>query len=158
MEIFILIAGFLFLVAGLVGCVLPMVPGPPLAYVGMLVLQLSDRVHFSVTTLVVSLILVVISLVIDYVAPLIGTKMYGGSRWGNWGCIAGTVLGIFIFPPWGFIIGPLGGAIIGELMYGKKGNEAVLAGLGAFIGFFSGLILKLLICGFLIYKSIVACF
>ena len=74
MEIFILVVGFLCMLVGLAGSVLPMLPGPPLTYVGMLVLQMSDRVQFSTTTLVVALVLVVISLVLDYIAPIIGTK------------------------------------------------------------------------------------
>lgn len=156
MEIFIIVMGFLLILAGFVGCVLPMLPGPPLAYIGMLVLQISYRIQFSVTTLVVALILVVISQIIDYVAPIIGTKYCGGGKWGKRGCFIGTVFGIFIFPPWGFIFGPLAGAIIGELLYGKILDDAVKAGFGAFIGFFSGLIIKLLICGFLLYKSVVA--
>lgn len=154
MEILVLVIGFLLMLVGVAGCILPMLPGPPLVYIGMLVLQISDRIQFSVTTLVVALVLVIISQVIDYVAPIIGTKYYGGGKWGKRGCLVGTLLGIFIFPPWGFIFGPLIGAVIGELLCGKKIEEAITAGLGAFIGFFSGLVVKLLICGFLIYRTL----
>ena len=156
MEIFILVVGFLCMLAGLAVSVLPVLPGPPLTYIGMLVLQVSDRVQFSTTTLVVALVLVVISLVLDYIAPIIGTKYYGGGKWGEWGCVVGTILGLFVFPPWGFILGPLVGAIVGELLQGKDSNAAIKAGFGAFIGFFSGLIVKLLICLFLIYQAVVA--
>ncbi len=158
MEIFILTIGFLLMLVGLVGCVFPMLPGPPLAYFGMLVLQISDRVQFSVTTLAVALALVVISQLIDYAAPIIGTKYYGGGKWGKRGCFIGTVFGIFIFPPWGFVFGPLAGAVIGELLYGKNLDDAIKAGFGAFVGFFSGMMVKLLICGFLIYKSVIILF
>ena len=139
MEIFILVVGFLCMLAGLAGSVLPVLPGPPLTYIGMLVLQVSDRVQFSTTTLVVALVLVVISLVLDYIAPIIGTKYYGGGKWGEWGCVVGTILGLFVFPPWGFILGPLVGAIVGELLQGKDSNAAIKAGFGAFIGFFFGI-------------------
>ena len=90
--------------------------------------------------------------------PLIGTKYSGGSKWGNRGCIAGTVIGIFLFPPWGIIFGPLVGAVIGELLGDKLTHEALKAGLGAFVGFLLGVILKVSLCGYFVVVFISALF
>ena len=80
-------------------------------------------------------LLVVVVQILDYVTPVLGTKYGGGSKWGNWGCVLGTVVGIFLFPPWGILFGPFAGAVIGELLGGKKSFDAFKAGIGAFIGF-----------------------
>ena len=101
---------------------------------------------------------VIIVQVLDYLTPLIGTKYSGGSKWGNRGCIAGTVIGIFLFPPWGIIFGPLVGAVIGELLGGKLTHEALKAGLGAFVGFLLGVILKVSLCGYFVVVFISALF
>lgn len=112
MDIIWIIVGAICLLVGLAGCFLPALPGPPLSYVGMILLHLTDKVQFTATQLIVWAILVIIVQVLDYLTPLIGTKYSGGSKWGNRGCIAGTVIGIFLFPPWGIIFGPLVGAVI----------------------------------------------
>ena len=138
MDIIWIIVGAICLLVGLAGCFLPALPGPPLSYVGMILLHLTDKVQFTATQLIVWAILVIIVQVLDYLTPLIGTKYSGGSKWGNRGCIAGTVIGIFLFPPWGIIFGPLVGAVIGELLGGKLTHEALKAGLGAFVGFLLG--------------------
>ena len=125
---------------------------------GMILLHLTDKVQFTATQLIVWAILVIIVQVLDYLTPLIGTKYSGGSKWGNRGCIAGTVIGIFLFPPWGIIFGPLVGAVIGELLGGKLTHEALKAGLGAFVGFLLGVILKVSLCGYFVVVFISALF
>ena len=104
MDILLIILGILCLLAGLAGCILPALPGPPLAYGGMLLLHFTDRVQFGTTQLVVWLVLVVVVQVLDYFVPLLGAKYSGGSRWGERGCLAGTLVGLFFrsppFRPW----------------------------------------------------------
>lgn len=158
MDIIWIIVGAICLLVGLAGCFLPALPGPPLSYVGMILLHLTDKVQFTATQLIVWAILVIIVQVLDYLTPLIGTKYSGGSKWGNRGCIAGTVIGIFLFPPWGIIFGPLVGAVIGELLGGKLTHEALKAGLGAFVGFLLGVILKVSLCGYFVVVFISALF
>ena len=75
---------------------------------------------------------------LDYLTPLLGTKYSGGSRAGNWGCILGTIAGIFLFAPWGIILGPFIGALVGELIGGKPMQEALRAGMGRGSGAFCG--------------------
>lgn len=137
MDILLYVLAGLCLLLGFAGCFLPVLPGPPMAYVGLLLLQATERFQFTVGQLVTWGILVVVAQVLDYVTPILGTKYSGGSRWGNWGCVIGTVAGIFLFAPWGILLGPFIGALIGELLGGKAFGEAMKAGVGAFIGFWS---------------------
>ena len=125
------------MLVGLAGCILPMLPGPPLAWLGMLLLHFTDRVDFSVTELVVSALVVIATLVLDYFTPMIGAKKFGGGKYGNRGCVIGTIVGMF-FLPLGLILGPFLGAVIGELIAGKPFRAALKAGFGSFVGFLFG--------------------
>ena len=102
--------------------------------------------------------LVTIVQVMDYVTPMLGTKYSGGGKWGNWGCMIGTIAGLFVLPPWGVLIGPFAGAVIGELFGGKKSAEAFKAGLGAFVGFLFSVVVKVSVCGYFIYSFVAALF
>ncbi len=156
MDILLIILGAICLILGLAGSILPMLPGPPLSYVGMLLLHFTDKVQFSTNQLVIWLLIVIAVQVLDYFTPMLGAKRYGGSKWGNWGCIIGTILGIFFFPPWGIVLGPFIGAVVGELLAGKKSHVAFKAGFGAFVGFLFGTITKLIVCGMFIFYFIKA--
>lgn len=151
MDILLYVLAGLCLLLGFAGCFLPVLPGPPMAYVGLLLLQATERFQFTVGQLVVWGILVVVVQILDYVMPILGTKYSGGSRWGNWGCVIGTVVGIFLFAPWGILLGPFIGALIGEMLGGKAFGEAMKAGVGAFIGFLVSVVLKVGLCGYFVY-------
>ena len=90
----------------------------------------------------------------DYVTPMLGTKYSGGSKWGNWGCAVGTVAGIFVFPPWGILLGPFVGAFVGELLGGKASGDALKASFGAFAGFLLSVVQKVTLCGYFIYSFV----
>ena len=139
-----MVFAFLLLVASIVGCVLPVLPGPPLAYAGILLLHLTDKVHFTTQQLIVWLVVVVVLQVVDYITPLLGSKYSGGTSFGNRGSIAGTIIGMF-FMPWGLIIGPFVGAFIGE-MIGRKiePKQALKVGIGAMLAFIAGTGIKLI--------------
>lgn len=141
------------MLAGLAGCILPMLPGPPLAWLGMLLLHFTDRVDFSVTELVVSALVVIATLVLDYFTPMIGAKKFGGGKYGNRGCVIGTIIGMF-FLPLGLILGPFLGAVIGELIAGKPFRAALKAGFGSFVGFLFGTLIKLAVCLYFIIRFI----
>ena len=141
------------MLVGLAGCILPMLPGPPLAWLGMLLLHFTDRVDFSVTELVVSALVVIATLVLDYFTPMIGAKKFGGGKYGNRGCVIGTIVGMF-FLPLGLILGPFLGAVIGELIAGKPFRAALKAGFGSFVGFLFGTLIKLAVCLYFIIRFI----
>lgn len=151
MDILLIVLGSICLLVGLIGCIVPMLPGPPIAYVALILLHFTDKVQFTLTQFIIWLLVVVVVQVIDYFIPTLGTKKLGGTRWGVWGCFLGTFIGLFFFQPWGIILGPFLGAVIGELLGGKETQEALKAGLGAFIGFMVGTVLKFIVCGWFIY-------
>ena len=93
---------------------------------------------------------------LDYISPVLGTKYAGGSKGGNRGCMIGTVAGLFVFPPWGILIGPFVGAVIGELISGKQSVDAVQAGFGAFLGFLFSVVAKESLCGYFLYCFVAA--
>lgn len=155
MDIILTLLGFACLIFGVLGCLLPILPGPPIAYVGLLILNITTKVQFSTELLLFWLFLVVIIQVLDYFIPMLGSKFSGGSKWGNWGCALGTIAGMF-FLPWGVIMGPFLGAVIGELLGRKEFLQAIKSGLASLLGFFLGTIIKLLLCFYFIYQFCVS--
>ena len=146
MNIALLIVAFLFLLIGLIGCIVPGLPGTPIAYEGLWIALATDQVDFSWQFMLIWGIVVIVISVLDYVVPAWGTKQFGGSKWGVWGSTIGVFIGLF-FGALGVILGPLVGAIIGELIAGKELEAALKAGWGSFIGILFGTILKLVACG-----------
>jgi uncharacterized protein len=147
MDFFLIGLGILFIIGGILGCVLPLLPGPPLSYMGLLLLHFTEKHHFTTTFLVGWAIVTVIVYLLDYFIPVWGTKRFGGSRRGVWGSIIGLVIGLFFFPPFGIIVGPFLGAVVGELTAGKNSGAALRSGFGSFIGFLLGTLLKLIASG-----------
>ena len=150
----LIILGVLCLITGLMGCILPFLPGPPVAYLGLVLLHFTDKVQYTTTQLIVWLLIVLVVQVLDYFTPMLGSKYSGGSRWGNWGCIIGTLIGL-LFLPWGVIFGPFLGAVIGELLGNKEFSQALRSGVGSLIGFLLGTFLKFVVCGYFCYQFIV---
>lgn len=155
MDVVLIIISFLLVIGGLLGCVLPVLPGPPLAYMGLLLAHVTDKVEFSVVQLVSWLVLVIVLQGLDYITPMLGSKYTGGSEYGNRGCIAGTILGLF-FIPWGIVAGPFIGAVLGELLGGKDLQHSLKAGFGTFLGVVLGVLLKIVFCFYFLYELIVA--
>ncbi|MCU0397739.1 MAG: DUF456 domain-containing protein [Cyclobacteriaceae bacterium] len=145
MDLLWTVLAFSFLVAGIIGSIVPLLPGPPLGYAGMLLLQLRETPVFSVKFLIIWLIVVVVVGLIDYFVPLYGVKKFGGSRFGIWGCFIGLVAG-FWMGPLGIIIGPFIGAFIGEFLAHQETNRAFKSAVGSFIGFVFSTLLKLVTC------------
>ncbi len=146
MDIVLLVLAFFMMLIGLIGCIVPGLPGTPIAYIGLWIAQATEKIHFSWQFLLIWGIVVVIISVLDYVVPAWGTKHYGGTKWGVWGSTIGVFVGLF-FGAMGVIFGPLVGAVIGELISGKQLNDALKAGWGSFVGILFGTILKLIACG-----------
>lgn len=127
MDILLVILGVICLLVGLAGCFLPILPGPPVAYLALWLLHFTGYAEFTVTELVVWGLLVVLAQAMDYVTPMLGTKYSGGSKWGNWGCAVGTVAGMFVFPPWGDLTGSFRGGFRGGT-FGRQGVRGCVEG------------------------------
>ena len=155
MDVFLLIIAFLCMLIGIIGCIIPGLPGTPIAYAGLWIALATDRVEFSWQMLLIWGIVTIVVSVLDYVVPAWGTKRYGGTKWGVWGSTIGVFVGLF-FGAVGVILGPLVGAIIGELISGKEAKEALRAGWGSFVGLLFGTILKLICCGLMLTALIQA--
>ncbi len=155
MDIALLVIAFILMLIGIIGCIVPGLPGTPIAYAGLWIAQITERVDFSWQFLLVWGIVTVVISALDYIVPAWGTKRYGGTKWGVWGSTIGVFVGLFA-GPWGVILGPLVGAVIGELLGGKAAQEALRAGWGSFIGILFGTIIKLIACGLMITALIQA--
>ncbi|WP_418213049.1 DUF456 domain-containing protein [Bacteroides difficilis] len=151
MDIVLISFGAVCLILGILGCFLPVLPGPPIAYLGMLLLHFTTNVQYSVGQLIIWLFIVVIVQILDYFIPMLGSKYSGGSKWGNWGCVIGTIAGLF-FLPYGVIVGPFLGAVIGELLGRKELSQAIKSGIGSLLGFLLGTVLKLVLCFYFVYQ------
>lgn len=149
MDIILIVLSIICLLTGFLGCVLPALPGPPVSYVGLLLLHFTDRVQFSTFQLLVWLGLVALSLLLDYLIPMWGSKYSGGTKWGSWGAFAGSIIGLF-FLPYGLLLGPFLGAMIGELLGDKGLSVALKSGIGSLLGFLFGTILKVILCAYFI--------
>jgi uncharacterized protein YqgC (DUF456 family) len=139
------VLGGILMVVGLVGCFLPIIPGPPLSYFGLIVLQFKEQAPFSTKFLIIWAVVVIAVTALDYVVPAYGTKKFGGTKYGIWGCTIGLIVGLWMGPI-GIILGPFLGALIGELIGGKSSDVAFKAALGSFVGFLVGTLLKLITC------------
>ena len=155
MDIFLAVLALIFAIIGILGSVLPILPGPPLGYVGFLIIQFQDPSPYSTRFLVIWAFVVIGITALDYIVPTLGTKKYGGTRFGIWGCTIGLILGLFLFPPFGFLVGPMIGAFVGEMIYQRDTQKASRAAVGSFFGFLAGTALKL-ICSFVICYEIIA--
>jgi uncharacterized protein YqgC (DUF456 family) len=141
-DIILIILGLCFILGGLLGCVIPAIPGPPLSYIALLLLQITPYGHFSTRFLIISAAVTIGVTVIDFILPAWGTRKWKGTRAGAIGAVIGLIAGLF-FPPAGIILGPFAGAFIGELIVGRTANEAFRSGFGSFMGFITGAALKL---------------
>lgn len=151
MEWFWITLGIILTIAGLVGCILPLIPGPPLGYAAIMIAQYTLDKPFTTRFMVVWLILVFVVVMLDYYVPIWGTSRFGGSKSGIWGSTIGLIVGLFFFPPFGIVTGPFIGAVAGELLAGKDMQRALRSGLGSFLGFITGVIMKLTVSLFLAF-------
>ncbi len=143
MDIALLIIGIILMILGILGSFLPVLPGPITSWIGLLVLYLSEAVPMNWTFLGITFAIAFIIWLIDYFIPAIGTKRFGGTRYGVIGTMVGLIVGILFFPPFGLIIGPFLGAFVGELIKDSRDSKRALkAAFGSFIGFLTSTFLK----------------
>ena len=163
MNTTLIIIAIALAVIGILGAVIPGLPGPPVSWVGLLLLNYTTVADFTPLFLIITALVALIITVLDYVVPSVGTKKHGGSKAGIWGCNIGLVISIIGLPfgPQGLlgvIFWPFVGALVGELLNGKESKVALRAAWGAFIGFLTGTGLKLiygLVIGFVIVYNVI---
>lgn len=169
MEIALIIIAFIFLIVGLLGSVIPALPGPPISYIGLLLLQWSGRGSFNPVFLWVWAGITVIVVLADNFLPAWMTKKFGGSKIAVTGSVLGLIIGMIFFAPIGLLVGPFAGALAGELISNaikarrKKEPDApktkpLKVALGAFLAFILGTGAKLIICSLMIYYAVKAVF
>ncbi|HXK82679.1 MAG TPA: DUF456 domain-containing protein [Bacteroidales bacterium] len=171
-DVVLLVLGTALIIIGLIGCIVPVIPGPPISYGGILLLHFTSWVSFSLEFMLIWAVLVIAVTVLDYLVPIWGTKKSGGSKWGTWGSAIGLVVGLF-FSPIGIFVGPFFGALVGELMYqykkdgkdieqpvseNQKMKKSLKAAFGSFLGLMVGIVLKLIVSGALAFSFVRAVF
>ncbi|MBK8555687.1 MAG: DUF456 domain-containing protein [Lewinellaceae bacterium] len=150
-DIILLVIAVALLIVGLLGSVLPL-PGPPLSFAGLLLLQLTRFADFNSKLLWILGLATLLVAVLDYYVPLWGLKRFGGSSAGVWGSTIGLLVGMFT-GPWGIFIGAFLGGLIGELLAGRDSQTATKAAFGSFVGFLFGIVLKVALCGVMIWYA-----
>ena len=145
MDVLWLVLGILLMVAGVAGSILPFLPGPPLCFLALLIQQLQSSPPYSTKFLLIWAGITLVVTGLDYVIPLFGTKRFGGTKYGMWGCTIGLIAGLWLGPV-GLIAGPFIGAFVGELIGNAKSDHALRAAVGSFVGFLTGTLLKLVAC------------
>ena len=138
------IVGLLFL-AGLVGSIVPWMPGPPFILAGAVLWAIAtDFETLGWGRLAVLAVLAALSLGLEFVVAALGARRYGASRWGVVGAIVGALVGVF-FGPVGLIVGCLAGAVVAELLRGSDLAASVRSGFGALVGLIAGLLADLVV-------------
>ncbi|MEM1259245.1 MAG: DUF456 domain-containing protein [Bacteroidota bacterium] len=161
MDIVLVTIGFILMLVGILGSFLPVLPGPPVSWIGLLLLHLTKAVPDNWWFLGITLAIALIVTVVDYIIPAAGTKKFGGSKAGMWGSIIGLLVAIFfpVLGPLGIIVWPFVGALVGELSNNATDQKtAWKAAFGSFLGFLTGTFLKFLIAvvyaGLFIWKVV----
>ena len=171
MEFLIYLLAVVFIIVGIIGDVVPGLPGVPISYVAMLLLHFFTGITYSVSTLVIYGIVCLLITVLDYFVPIWGTKKFGGTKAGVKGSTIGLIIGVIVLPLLGIVLGPFGiigiiagpfvGAYIGEKMSGVDDTLAWRSAFGSFVGFVAGTLLKVvysLVVGFVVIKDIIVSF
>jgi uncharacterized protein YqgC (DUF456 family) len=147
MDIVLFLLGFIFVLTGILGSFLPVLPGPPVSWIGLLLLIMTKAVPNDWWFLGITFVVAAIVFALDYIIPAMGTKKFGGSKSGMAGTVVGLLVAI-IFPVmgvFGIIIWPFVGALIGELLNKADNKKALKAAFGSFIGFLTGTFLKFVV-------------
>lgn len=151
MDTLLIIAAILCGVIGIIGSVVPILPGATISFVGLICAYLTDDSTISQTTLWVWGIITAIICIVDYILPGYFSKVFGASKAGIMGATIGVFVGLFMGPI-GIILGPFLGAVAGErLNQNRSLGEAIKVGFGSLISFIVGTGLKLIVTGMMMY-------
>lgn len=146
MELFLLLLGSTLIIIGILGAFLPVLPGPLTSWFGLVTLYFSVQIEFNWSFLSITFSIALAVMILDYIIPMIGTKHFGGSKYGAYGTTVGLIIGVFIPIPFGILVGCFLGAFIGELFLDAKDiKRATKAAFGAFFGFLTSSFLKFIV-------------
>ena len=145
MDIILVIIAALFIILGIIGSFLPVLPGPLTSWLGLLILHLTDAIPMDTSFIIVTLVIAIFIWVLDYIIPAMGTKRFGGTKAGMIGTTLGLIVGLIAPIPGGIIIGPFVGALIGELLNNADSKTAFKAAFGSFIGFLTSTFIKFIV-------------
>lgn len=161
LDFALLVLGAGCLLVGFAGCLLPILPGPPIAYLALPCLGLAtDWAEPGGTELLVLGAVAAVVTVLDFAIPVLGAKRYGASRTGIWFAMLGMVAGFFVpvLPPFNVILGTFVGAFLGETLAGKQDREAMRAAWGTFVGTLFGTFLKVAACAAIAWSFVKGAF
>ena len=140
----------IFFLASLVGTVLPIIPEAPLIVIGMVIYGLiAGFDELSLSFFIGQIVLAIAVIGVDYLTTAIGSRYFGGSKAAMWGAALGLLVGLFFFPI-GLLIGPFLGAAIGDFIFRRRTDQAIRSGVGASLGFWSAMPIKLVLKGIMI--------
>lgn len=158
MSIVWIVLALVCLLAGIAGCIVPVLPGPPLSYAALWLMKWSGTADFDGRFLLLWGIVTLAVTVADYLLPAWLSKRFGGSKYAATGSLVGLLAGMFFFPPLGPVAGAFLGALAGELLYDSSDTgKAFKAACGAFVAFLLGTGLKLgasLAMGFYVVRAL----
>lgn len=147
MDGFLVFLGLICMLLGIIGSIVPVLPGPALSWVGILLLYCTESLTMNYWLLSITLAIAVVLSVLDYIIPAKGTKRFGGSKYGIWGTNIGLILGIIAPIPFGFLLGPFLGALLGELVFDPSNHHRALrAATGSLVGFLASTFIQFLVC------------
>ena len=149
-DVILIILGSICVFVGIIGCFLPIIPGPPISYFALLLVHWTEKAQLGSTTLLIWAVVTLAVTALDYVVPIWGTKKFGGTKRGAWGSTLGLVVGFF-FAPFGIILGPLIGAFLGEMTASPDTQKAMRSAFGSFLGFLAGTLFKIIASGWMGY-------
>ena len=133
------------MVVGFIGIFAPVLPGIPIAWLGLFIYAIGTGFErISLTTTIVFAALTALILLLDFLAPMLGAKKFKASALGVLGAFIGLIVGVLFLGFWGIILGPFLGAFLFELMAKKQAKGAAKAALGTVVGYLAGALVKVI--------------
>lgn len=160
MSTLLIVVALLCVIAGVAGCILPVLPGPPLSFLALLLMKWSGAACYGGRFLLLWGLVTLVVTVLDYTLPGWLSRRFGGSRYAATGSTVGLLFGLFFFPPWGFLFGAFAGALLGELLHDSRDRgRALRVAMSSFAAFILGTGLKLgvsLTMGYYVVRALFA--
>lgn len=156
MDLALIIIAFILILVGFAGSILPALPGPPLAFVGLVLTYFTSYQPIGGYWLIAYAVMVAIIAMGDFWIPSVASKITNGSSNGIRGANIGMVLCLFLPIPFSVFVGALLGSIVGELISGKTFPQAIIAAFGVFLGLIGSILMQCLLCIMMLFHLILA--